>query len=514
MQGLIKRVSGICAAMFGAWHAHCQVSLPFYDGFNYPAGGNLAGNGNWVAGSGSGTILVGSANFSYDGLTNSLGKDISVIPGSSSARTYVNFTPRSSGTTFFSFLLKVNSVPTSQRLVAYAYSTTSSSSTPYLGIFVTTSAQLAVGISTSSPQFTSSGLAAGSTNLIVISYTFGTSDTAQIWINPAGLGAASAPTPTGSFSGSHNSSLAYFHFNTPSAGTGGGNYEFDELRIGNNWADVTPPGVVTPPATNAPVITQSALMPAGFRLQGTNGSPGGAFFVMSATNPVLPRWQWSPVASNQFDANGKFNWTNPAQGGAAFYQLCTGSTLPPPPTAPVISNQPQSQLVVTGATATFSVVAGSVIPLSYQWYFNANTPLAISSATTAMLTLTNVQAGDAGGYSVVVANSIGAVTSGVATLTVSTNLLGATNVWPYGGAANICVDTPYRITLSNAPTLGNSGYIRVYDANSLALYDSINLAASTQTKKIGGATYEYLPVQIFGNTACISMHSNLLYGRT
>ena len=499
--------------MLGVCSLPAQVTLPFYDGFNYSAGGSLAGNGSWAAASGSGTVTVASGNFSYAGLTNSIGNDVSGIPTSSSARTAVSFTSQTSGTVYFSFLFKVNIVPSAQRLVAYSYSSSASSSTPYLGMFITTGGQIAVGISTSSPQFTSSGLSIGSTNFVVVAYTFGASDSAQIWINPTSLG-SSAPAPTGNFSASHNSSLASFVFNTPSAGTGGGSYEFDELRIGNTWASVTPPGVVIPPATNAPVITHTSVMPSAVVFQGTNGNPGGPFFVVSATNVALPRWKWSTVASNSFDTNGNFICTNPAPASLSFYQLYTGATPPPQPTLPVISNQPQNQLVVTGATATFSVVAGSVIPLSYQWFFNTNIPLAVSSATTSTLTLSNVQSSDAGGYSVVVANDIGAVTSLVARLDVSTNALGATNVWPYSGAINVCVDTPYSITFSNPPTLGNSGYIRVYDANTLALHDSLNLGASTQTKVIGGATYKYIPVVIAGNTAYISMHTNLLYGHT
>jgi len=35
--------------------------------------------------------------------------------------------------------------------------------------------------------------------------------------------------------------------------------------------------------------------------------------------------------------------------------------------APTITTQPQSQTVMVGATATFSVVATGTAPLSYQW---------------------------------------------------------------------------------------------------------------------------------------------------
>lgn len=82
--------------------------------------------------------------------------------------------------------------------------------------------------------------------------------------------------------------------------------------------------------------------------------------------------------------------------------------------------QPQSQNVVQGANATFSVVAGGTTPFSYQWMFNGAN---ISGATSSSLTLLVVTTNNEGNYSVVVTNSSGgAVTSSVASLTVNVPL--------------------------------------------------------------------------------------------
>jgi pectate lyase len=86
------------------------------------------------------------------------------------------------------------------------------------------------------------------------------------------------------------------------------------------------------------------------------------------------------------------------------------------PVAPSILSQPQNQSVSSGQNATFTVVANGTLPLRYQWYHNTNTPVA--NGTNATLSLTNVQLADAGGYSVLVSNSFGSVTSRVAPLTV------------------------------------------------------------------------------------------------
>jgi hypothetical protein len=79
---------------------------------------------------------------------------------------------------------------------------------------------------------------------------------------------------------------------------------------------------------------------------------------------------------------------------------------------PTIIQQPADLAVPLGATAVFQVTA-SPGPLAYQWWFNETVLL---SATNRALTITNVQPADGGGYSVVVTNVSGAVTSRVATL--------------------------------------------------------------------------------------------------
>jgi hypothetical protein len=87
------------------------------------------------------------------------------------------------------------------------------------------------------------------------------------------------------------------------------------------------------------------------------------------------------------------------------------------PAAPTISADPQGQTVTVGNSATFTVAAGGSAPLSYQWYYNTNS--GIPNATNAFLTLVNVQAANAGTYSVVVTNIAGSASSTSALLTVS-----------------------------------------------------------------------------------------------
>jgi hypothetical protein len=79
--------------------------------------------------------------------------------------------------------------------------------------------------------------------------------------------------------------------------------------------------------------------------------------------------------------------------------------------------------VAAGANVTFTVVAtGSPVP-TYQWFYAGslltNVTNQISGATTNTLSLTNVQSGNAGNYTVTVTNSVGSSTSNAAQLTVT-----------------------------------------------------------------------------------------------
>jgi pectate lyase len=87
------------------------------------------------------------------------------------------------------------------------------------------------------------------------------------------------------------------------------------------------------------------------------------------------------------------------------------------PTAPFIVAQPQNVTVATGQNATLTVVVGGSASLIYQWYFNTNTPIA--NATNSTLTLLDVQATNAGAYSVTVSNLAGSAVSANASLGVS-----------------------------------------------------------------------------------------------
>lgn len=93
--------------------------------------------------------------------------------------------------------------------------------------------------------------------------------------------------------------------------------------------------------------------------------------------------------------------------------LSSGATLTVNPNPDVIDFQPQNQTVAYGSNATYSVVAEGAGPLSFQWQFDGAN---ISGATNSSFTLANFQLANIGSYQVVVSNSLGSITSAVATL--------------------------------------------------------------------------------------------------
>ncbi|HTI98108.1 MAG TPA: LamG-like jellyroll fold domain-containing protein [Dongiaceae bacterium] len=111
---------------------------------------------------------------------------------------------------------------------------------------------------------------------------------------------------------------------------------------------------------------------------------------------------------------------------------------------------PQSQARYAGLSASFSVLAGGSSPLSYQWLYNKGD---IAGQTATNLTLTNLQLGQTGDYSVRITNPQGSITSSVATLTVV-----AAPTSPY--AAAVLADSPI-------------GYWRLGETSGATAYDYV-----------------------------------------
>jgi hypothetical protein len=84
---------------------------------------------------------------------------------------------------------------------------------------------------------------------------------------------------------------------------------------------------------------------------------------------------------------------------------------------PLITRQPQSVTSPVGSTVALALEASGIHPVSYQWQRNGGN---LAGATSPTLTLLNLGAGQAGTYTVRVADIIGAITSAPAMVTIGT----------------------------------------------------------------------------------------------
>jgi uncharacterized delta-60 repeat protein len=106
---------------------------------------------------------------------------------------------------------------------------------------------------------------------------------------------------------------------------------------------------------------------------------------------------------------------------------------------PVIVDQPASQSRELGQSVTFSVTANGTGPLAYQW---SKDNALLSGATGSALTLTNLQAGDAGTYRVVVSNQWSSITSTGALLTVNLITLDTNSTIALNGSVYALIQQP------------------------------------------------------------------------
>ncbi len=414
------------------------ATLPFYDSFpnSYAEGERLGSGGSgavWDTGNSTG---VGSptnataAKLGYPGLVttpDSRGILLSGTPGSNRDRG-VTLSPAvpidgANPVLYASFLLNVQVAATGARRVAYFRNSTSAGNAS-AGVFLTAAGELQLVKGGDTPAAAVTGVLTPGTHLIVLRYRWVSAasgdDEVALWLDPTALEVAEDAVPGATIStttGADVSTLNAFFLSQRTEASG--QLWVDEVRVARTWAAVTPADG-SPVGAAQPYIKEAFLDAGGLVLRGTNGPANSVYTVLASVNPGLPLDQWSAIYTNVFEANGNFTVTNPLAAGigARFFRLRVGGPIGSNPTPPILLTQPTNRTVLLGQNVLFAVMATGTAPLSYQWYFNTNTPL--SGATGNSWTVANVQPADVGTYHVVVTNSLGVVTSAVATLTLST----------------------------------------------------------------------------------------------
>ena len=189
---------------------------------------------------------------------------------------------------------------------------------------------------------------------------------------------------------------------------------WDEIRWGTTFNNVT----VDPVFPAAPA----------FELQPLNfvGAVGSTMTLQAgAISSPAPTYQWQKSADDitgwtdlagensalleipaaPYSANGFYRVIATNANGSATSDSALVDLFFPSPTIQV---QPASLAAEQGTTAEISVIASGLGTLTYQWFKDANP---IPSATTATLTLSNVQESDEGNYMVTVTDDAGTAES-------------------------------------------------------------------------------------------------------
>ncbi len=198
------------------------------------------------------------------------------------------------------------------------------------------------------------------------------------------------------------------------------------VRIRNASGSILSDGAALMVQPVPPIITSQ---PAGITVSG--GSD--VTFTVTATGSAPLSYQWARNAAGISGANNAtLNLSNLATSasytvivsnaaGSVTSQVAVLNVVPVPPT---ITTQPLSQTASVGNPVTLLVAATGSPVLQYQWQRNG---VALAGQNTPILTLTNVQAGNAGTYRAVVQNNEGSATSAGADLTVVIPLLAMTD---------------------------------------------------------------------------------------
>jgi len=466
----------MCGVLLLFQCAHAQFTFPVYEPFSEYAEGDWIGKNtstqnpfndpavyaNWSIGNSMSTneSPVVSVNYalSYPGLSPDpntpprgiRGPTPAVAPPTSGRSAGAPFTAQTSGTNYLSFLLNMQSLPAAARpIIGVLESATATSANGSSGVtvWVTPTGQLQFDVHNSTTPLTNttSPLTIGNTYFVVLAYVFSNNITHNrgevgLWVNPTSLGNdANIPTPTiyatnsnpdggvhgGPLSSPPTLTSLFLIYGTGQGGSVISTNLFDELRVDNHWAGVTPTGPSPGPTFNM--------------TGGGNGCPGSDFAVGlsgSVTTDIYWLYINSAFSGQTVTGTGSAIDFGPQSVSGVYAVLASntvsgnvgwmnGNAVVSVTAGPNITTQPASITVATNGYATFSVTATGD-GLDYQWYKNG-TGLSdgghVSGSQTSTLVISPATTADAAtvanGYYVIITNicSLSAISTPVAALT-------------------------------------------------------------------------------------------------
>ena len=354
---------------------------------------SAAGSSPWFIINSGDSILVDAASLTYPGLAPSTGNKVKF--DASGTDYYTNFTSQIAGSVYRSFILNVSSLGGLTTTGGYFNGFIQSASTSLFGGTVwtrlsTTAGKYNVGVSTrsnSAATWLATDLTPGTPCFIVVAYDFNPGvgdDVARIWLNTAAIGGAEPLADATSIAGTDLTSVARVFLrqdnptNTPFI-------EFDELRVGTTWLQVTPSGAVSPSLSATTltgfgnVCTGTTAGPNTFTITGTAltaapvtvGALSGFTYSLLPAGPYLTSLslaqgggaysqtinvKFSPVAVQSYNGN------IPVGGGGAtsINVAATGSGINP---LPAVTTGAASLITINSATlaGTATTACGTII---------------------------------------------------------------------------------------------------------------------------------------------------------
>jgi autotransporter-associated beta strand protein len=395
--GLFGLAAGM--ALLPNLQAQIVYPLPINEPFAWSSGERLRTAGTsdqlWSRGNSAGTgspVVTNAAALSYPGLQYSTnGLYIFGLPtsGRMAAILYSNQVFSAGNPTLYASMLIsiVTNPPSTRFLVALDSSASTSTTGPSgtgggnvaVGVFVDPLGRLQVAksVNNSPTSPTTIPLAVGSTHLVVVRYKFvaGTvNDEVSLWLDPTSFGVVEGSVPSPTIATSANTDQAsaqFFWVNQPLAANGnsGGAYFIDEVRVGTNWAQVTPPSC-SPGTTFAMTGGGTNCNTASFPVGITGSQTGVDYWLI--TNGLFS----GNIVSGNGSAIGFGNQTEDAIYTVLASNITTscvgymnGAAIVDILFPPTITTQPSTTVISTGGYGVISVAA-SGDALTYQWRRN------------------------------------------------------------------------------------------------------------------------------------------------
>lgn len=301
-------------------------TLLIYDPFPYAPGSSIAGQGNWFSTSTTGT--GDSGNLDVPGLAASISNRLT-WSGSSMSLRLTNGAITLSGSIYFSFAYRIDNLGTlsegvtGNTVAGFAIDNTMTAFGTKINVHTNITDGLPgynIGVfkggGETTGAYATNILALGETVFVVGRYVFGdgtSDDTCALWVNPhpSTFGTANAPTPSAGDIGvgvADLSQITRFFFRASGA-TPARTYA-DEVRVGLDWADVTPPLLANPTLAitlNGNVTLSWPTLPSGFNLE---GAP-------NLNSPI----GWAPVTNSVTIVGTNNTVTVNATSGNEFFRL-------------------------------------------------------------------------------------------------------------------------------------------------------------------------------------------------